>query len=131
MENFEKSSDPSPLNIKEMQEYSRRFIEDRDWTEFHTPKNIAMGISVEAAELLEIFQWLTPEQSFQIKSNSGELQRVSDEVGDILHLLIRLSSLLNIDLKQAFWEKIKKTEKKYPISLSKGKTAKYSRLSHD
>jgi dCTP diphosphatase len=117
-------------SLEAMKEYSRRFVEDREWTNFHTPKNIAIGISVESAELLEIFQWLTESQSFAIKDNLKKIQQVKDELGDIFHLLIRISTLLDIDLVQSFWEKMKKNEEKYPIHLSKGKANKYSELAN-
>lgn len=125
-----KYAEPKPISFEAMKEYSRKFVEDREWTNFHTPKNIAIGISVEAAELLEIFQWLTENQSFAIKNDLRQLQKVKDEIGDILHLLIRISTLLDIDLGQSFLEKMKKNEEKYPIHLSKGKANKYSELAH-
>ena len=111
-----------------MRDRSRKFVEDREWSKFQTPKNIAIGISVESSELLEIFQWLTEDQSFAIKNDPKQLQKVKDEIGDIFHLLIRMSTLLDIDLVQSFWEKMKKSEEKYPINLSKGKADKYSEL---
>ncbi len=118
-------------SITEMKKCSQNFVVKRQWTKYHTPKNIAMGISVEAAELLEIFQWLTEEQSFSIKDDQKKLQRIKDEIGDIFHLLIRISTLLEIDLIQSFWDKMKKNEDKYPINLSKGRADKYTELAHE
>ncbi|WP_420421698.1 nucleotide pyrophosphohydrolase [Simkania sp.] len=114
------------LNIKEMQEYSQRFVEEREWDQYHTPKNIAMGIAIEASELMEIFQWLTENESFEVINDPKKREQISDEIGDVLHYLIRLSTLLDIDLNQAFWNKIKKTEAKYPPKLVKGKNEKYT-----
>jgi len=114
------------LNIKEMQEYSQRFVEERKWDQYHTPKNIVMGISIESAELMEIFQWLTEKESFEIINDPKKRDQVADEIGDIIHYLIRLSTLLGIDLNAAFWDKIKKTEAKYPPTLVKGKSGKYT-----
>lgn len=114
-----------------LKEHSQKFIEDRDWSKFHNPKNIAMGLSIEAGELLEIFQWLTEEQSFAIKSESRNLQKVKDEAADIFHFLIRLSTVLDFDLIEAFWEKMKKNESKYPVQLCKGSAEKYSELCYD
>ncbi len=127
---FMKYEESHLASLEAMKEYSRKFVEGREWTNFHTPKNIAIGISVESAELLEIFQWITEDQSFAIKDDLKQLQKVKDEIGDIFHLLIRISTLLNIDLVQSFWEKMKKNEEKYPIHLSKGKANKYSELAH-
>jgi len=118
----------STSSLEAIKDYSKKFVEKREWTKFHTPKNIAMGISIEASELLEIFQWLTEDQSFAIKNEPKKIQQVKDEVGDIFHLLIRISTLLEFDLIQSFWEKMKKNEEKYPLHLAKGKTKKYTEL---
>ena len=109
-----------------MKDYSKKFVKEREWDQFHTPKNIAMGLSIEASELMEIFLWLTEKQSFEVKENPEKLEKISYEIGDILHYIIRLSTLLEIDLNQAFWSKIKKTEAKYPTALAKGKTEKFT-----
>ncbi|MCB1072903.1 MAG: nucleotide pyrophosphohydrolase [Chlamydiales bacterium] len=120
------ASDPSSLNIKEMQEFSKKFVKERDWEQYQTPKNVAMGVTIEASELMEIFQWLTDQQSYDIKNDPEKKGEIADEIGDILHYLIRLSTLLDIDLKDAFWNKIRKTEAKYPVDLVKGKKEKYT-----
>lgn len=120
------ASNPSSLDIKEMQEFSQKFVKERDWEQYQTPKNVAMGVSIEASELMEIFQWLTDQQSYDIKNDPKKKGEIADEIGDILHYLIRLSSLLDIDLNEAFWNKIKKTEAKYPVDLVKGKKEKYT-----
>ena len=119
---------PKSLDINKIQEYSQKFVEDRDWDQYHTPKNISMGLAIEAAELMEIFQWLTDKQSFDVQSDPEKLEKVSDELADIFHYLVRISTVLKIDLNQAFWNKMKKIEEKYPVALAKGKTEKYSEL---
>ena len=121
-------SKPNSLDINKIQKYSQKFVRARDWDQYHSPKNIAIGLAIEAAELMEIFQWLTDKQSFEIQNNPEKIEQVSDEIGDIFHYLIRISTLLKIDLNQAFWNKMKKTEEKYPVALAKGKTEKYSEL---
>lgn len=120
------TSNPDSLNIKEMQEFSEKFVKERDWEKYQTPKNIAMGITIEASELMEIFQWLTDQQSYDIRNDPKKKGEVADEMGDILHYLIRLSTLLDIDLNEAFWNKIRKTEAKYPVDLVKGRKEKYT-----
>ena len=116
------------LNLKKIYEYQRKFAEDRDWKQFHTPKNLAMALSVEASELLEIFQWLTPEQSQNIKKSDPLMESISDEISDTLYYLLRLTDILDIDLEKSVYEKMKKNEEKYPIEKSKGIAKKYNQL---
>ena len=120
------SEDSNVLDVKEMQDFSQKFVKDRDWDQYQTPKNVAMGVAIEASELMEIFQWLTDQQSYDIKNDPEKKEQIADEMGDILHYIIRLSTLLDIDLKEAFWQKIRKTEAKYPVDLVKGKKEKYT-----
>ena len=102
----------------------RQFAEERNWEQFHTPKNIAMALSVESAELLEIFQWLTPDQS---QSLSGEQhQRVKEEVGDVMNYLVRLCDVLDIDLLDSAWSKLASNREKYPADRVRGSAAKYT-----
>ena len=93
-------SKPNSLDINKIQKYSQKFVRARDWDQYHSPKNIAIGLAIEAAELMEIFQWLTDKQSFEIQNNPEKIEQVSDEIGDIFHYLIRISTLLKIDLNQ-------------------------------
>jgi len=90
----------------------REFVRARDWERFHAPKNLAMALSVEAAELLEQFQWLTPEESDRL----GEAAKgaVADEIADVQIYLIQLSERLGIDLLQSVREKMAKNASKYP-----------------
>ncbi len=119
-------NDSSVMNINEMKAYSKQFVSEREWDKYHTPKNVAMGIAIESAELMEIFQWLDDQQSLDLKNDPTKKEQVADEMGDILHYLVRLATLLDIDLNQSFWNKIKKTEAKYPSALVKGKKDKYT-----
>lgn len=104
----------------------RHFADARDWQQFHTPKNLAMALSVEAAELLECFQWLTPEQSASL--GAGDRRAVEEETADVLLYLLRLTDVLDIDLLQAARRKMKLNARKYPVALSRGSARKYSRL---
>jgi len=101
-----------------------RFAKERDWQQFHTPKNLAMALTAEAGELLEIFQWLTPEQSLAL----GDEKRaeLADELGDILIYLVRLSTVSGIDLMDAARAKLEKNEQKYPASKVTGDPRKYT-----
>lgn len=94
----------------------RQFIKERNWETFHSPKNLAAALSVEASELLEIFMWLSDAQS--LHPNPTRLQNIRDEMGDVLLYLIRLADVLNIDLLEATREKFEKVQQKYPIDKS-------------
>jgi dCTP diphosphatase len=115
------------MNIKKIQKQLADFANERDWDQFHNPKNLAMALSVEASELVEIFQWLTPEQAEAIMSSS-ESEHVKEEMADIMIYLIRIADKLNVDLESAVTDKIVKNGKGYPVSLSKGNTKKNNNL---
>lgn len=102
----------------------RQFAEDRDWDQFHSPKNLSMALIVEAAELVEHFQWLTEEQSKSL--DSKQFARVQEELADIQIYLIRISDKLNIDLLDAVSKKIDANEKKYPSEKVRGSAKKYN-----
>ena len=105
------------MNINKLQDKLSKFASDRDWEQFHTPKNLAMALSVEASELVEIFQWLTPEESNS--PNDKLLSQIESEVADVGIYLLRICSVLDINLSEAIDYKIKLNAKKYPIHLSK------------
>ena len=100
------------------------FAEERDRQQFHTPKNLAMALTAEAGELLEIFQWLTPEQSQSLDQKKRE--ELADELGDILIYLVRLSTVSGIDLIGAARAKLEKNKQKYPAPKVKGDPRKYT-----
>lgn len=104
------------------------FATARDWNGFHTPKNLSMALSVESSELMEIFQWLTEEQSRSIMEDPTNAKNVRDEVADILVYLIRLTDILGIQLEHAVKEKMIDNDAKYPIETSKGLATKYHQL---
>ena len=104
----------------------RRFCTARDWGQFHTPKNLAMALSVEAAELLEHFQWLTPAQSARL--DSRQKRAVEKEIADILLYLIRLADVMNIDPLAAAQRKVRENARKYPVAKARGNARKYSEL---
>jgi len=102
----------------------RRFAADRDWDQFHSPKNLASALSVEAAELLEPFQWLTEEQSRHLTAEQSEAVR--SEMADVLLYLIRLADKLDIDLVAAASDKIVRNAARYPVETARGSSKKYS-----
>jgi NTP pyrophosphatase (non-canonical NTP hydrolase) len=101
-----------------------QFVTERDWAQFHTPKNLAMAMIVEAAELVEHFQWNTPEESLQLTPEKREA--VSHELADTFVYLLRIADVLKIDLIEAANEKIVLNAKKYPVEKSRGSNAKYT-----
>ena len=100
----------------------RKFASDRNWEQFHSPKNLAMALTGEVGELIEHFQWLKEEDSFMPEDKKG----VEEEIADVFLYLLRLSDRLDIDLLKVSEEKIKKNEKKYPVDLVKGSSKKYN-----
>ena len=102
----------------------REFAAERDWDQFHSPKNLAMALIVEAAELVEHFQWLTEEQSQTLPPD--KLAEVEQEVADIQIYLVRLADKLGIDMEQAVNAKIELNEKKFPAEKVRGSALKYS-----
>ncbi|PSU73327.1 nucleotide pyrophosphohydrolase [Photobacterium phosphoreum] len=113
-------------DIKQLQQTLTEFAQQRDWEQFHTPKNLAMALSGEVGELLEIFQWLTPEQSQQLSPEKK--QHASEEIADVMMYLLRLADKCDIDVMQACQEKIQQNAAKYPISKCYGSAKKYNEL---
>lgn len=107
----------------------RAFASERDWDKFHTPKNLAMALSVEASELCEIFQWLTAEQSSAL--DEEQKARVAEEIGDVQIYLTRLADVLGLDPLECGAEKLKANHKKYPADLVRGSAAKYTAYDND
>jgi len=115
------------MNVKNIQKQLARFAEERNWDQFHSPKNLSMALAAEAAELLEIFQWLTDEQSKEIVNNEKEMTMIRQEMADIFIYLARLADKLSVDIEKAVHEKIEMNEQKYPIELSRDNAIKYNR----
>ena len=112
--------------IKNMIEKIKKFRDERDWMQFHDPKNMAVSIMIEAAELLEHFQWKNKDEVQEyIKANKEE---ISDEVADIMAFLIEFCDNSGIDLEKAIENKLQKNAKKYPVNKSKGVATKYTKL---
>jgi len=112
------------MNISEIQNQLKKFAIERDWEQFHTPKNLAMALSVEASELVEIFQWLNVEESNS--PDQRQIKKINNEVADIAMYLLRFCSVLGIDLEKAIESKLERNAEKYPVNLSKGNAQKYN-----
>ena len=104
----------------------RRFNDERDWAQFHSPKNLAMALSVEVAEIAEHFQWLTQDESKNVSPE--KLSEIKDEIGDVMIYLFNLSDKLGIDPIEAAEKKLEANHNKYPAEKSKGSAKKYTEL---
>jgi len=112
--------------LAELRDRQRRFAADRDWQQFHAPKNLAMALSVEAAELLEHFQWLTEDASRRLSEE--DLTKVREELADVLLYLVRLADELGVDLAAAARDKIELNARKYPVDKARGTSRKSTEL---
>ena len=111
-------------SLEETKQRLRDFSAARDWDQFHSPKNLAMALSVETAELVEHFQWLTEKQSAALPA--GKLAAVAQEIADVQIFLIRLADKLDIDLDKAVAAKLAVNEQKYPVEKARGNALKYT-----
>ena len=117
------------MDISAIQEKLSIFSNEREWDQFQSPKNLSMGLVREAAELLELFQWLTEQQSIDIVNSEKQMLLVREEIADVFLFLVRLADKLDVDIEKAALAKIKINAIKYPINLSKGNMEKYNRRS--
>ncbi|WP_237319204.1 nucleotide pyrophosphohydrolase [Streptomyces sp. JJ36] len=101
--------------MEQLQRRLAEFAEARQWGRYHTPKNLAAALSVEAGELVEIFQWLTPEESLRVMTAPDAADRVRDEVADVLAYLLQFCEVLEIDALDALEAKIERNEKRFPV----------------
>jgi NTP pyrophosphatase (non-canonical NTP hydrolase) len=116
----------SPNPLRALRDALRQFAVDRDWDQFHSPKNLAIALSVEAAELLEHFQWASEADSATLAADKRRM--VQEEIADVLLYLVRLADKLDIDLVAAATEKIKLNAAKYPAEKARGSSKKYTEL---
>jgi dCTP diphosphatase len=112
------------MNLDDLRNRLQAFATERDWDQFHSPKNLAMALSVEVAELAEHFQWLTEQQSRSLSSEAK--QRVAEEVADVQIYLVRLADKLGIDIGDAVAAKMEVNRLKYPADKVRGKADKYT-----
>jgi dCTP diphosphatase len=117
---------PDPHGLSQLRDALREFAAERDWDKFHSPKNLAAALSVEAAELLERFQWLTEDESRNLPP--AELAKVREEMADVLNYLVRLADKLDVNLLEAASDKLKLNAQKYPVDKARGHAKKYSEL---
>jgi NTP pyrophosphatase (non-canonical NTP hydrolase) len=111
-------------SIAELTDRVRGFAQDRDWEQFHTPKNLAMALAGEVGELLAELQWLTPEQSAAVMADQELGPRVRAEIGDVMIYLTRLADVLDIDLVEAATEKLTEAGRRYTVEAVRGSARK-------
>jgi dCTP diphosphatase len=112
------------MDIDALQQRLAEFAAERDWEQFHSPKNLAMALAAESGELVEVFQWLTEAESANL--DAAQKQAVAHELADVLIYLVRLADRLDVDLDVAVADKIRINAEKYPVALAKGSAAKSS-----
>jgi len=116
----------STTTINHLKQKLARFVKDRDWEQYHSPKNLSMSIAIEAAELMELFQWSTIEESHALLGDKKKLEDIRDELADIALFVMEFCNMFNIDLSSAVLKKLKKNARKYPAHLVRGKSHKYT-----
>jgi dCTP diphosphatase len=104
------------------------FALEREWDQFHSPKNLVMALSAEVGELTEIFQWLSEEESNNVCNDEKRAEAVRDELADVALYLVRIATVLGVDLNEAVVEKLKKNASKYPVSKARGNHKKYDQF---
>lgn len=107
--------------VAQLRTMVRRFVDDRDWQQFHSPKNLSMALSIEAAELMEHFQWVSIENSRDFRQDDEKLVAVSEELADVVCYALALANELGIDLTEAMQAKMRKNEAKYPVEDYRGR----------
>jgi NTP pyrophosphatase (non-canonical NTP hydrolase) len=111
----------STTTLADLRDLVRHFVEQRDWRQFHSPKNLSMSLAIEAAELMEHFQWIDLPESREIKNQPEKLAEVTEELADVLCYAFALANELEIDISAAVREKMVKNAKKYPADQSRGR----------
>ena len=111
----------SQTTVAELRRLVNEFVDARDWHQFHSPKNLSMSLAIEAAELMEHFQWLSTEDSWQIVEQPEQHSQVADELADVFCYVLAMANELNLDLSQAVRHKMTKNEQKYPTEQFRGR----------
>ena len=112
------------ITIEELKNVVKRFCEDRDWDQFHNPKELAIGIATEAGELLQRFRFKSEEDMTKMMQSSTK-QAIEEELADVLYFVLRFAQMNNIDLSDALVNKVRKNDEKYPVQKAKGCNKKY------
>jgi NTP pyrophosphatase (non-canonical NTP hydrolase) len=117
--------DDSHTTVEELKKVVQAYCEARDWDQFHDAKELAMSITIESAELLELFRFKSPEEMRRMFQTPGTREEICDEVADVMFALLRFAQLYDIDITEEFRRKMKKNERKYPVEKARGSNKKY------
>lgn len=120
-------ADDTTTTIAGLKEQVKRFCEARDWDQYHNAKDLAIGVSTEAGELLDLFRFRSLDEAQAMFRDEGERDDVEDEMSDVLFFLLRMAQMNGIDLSGAFARKMVKNEEKYPVEKARGSNKKYGR----
>ncbi len=112
--------------VEDLKQSMKTFVNERDWGQFHSPKNLAMAMAIEAGELMEHFQWVTTEESFKVLEDKKE--EIENELADVVAYVLSMCNFYDIDLTEAFERKKKHNQEKYPVEKCSGKSTKYTEL---
>ncbi len=112
--------------IQDIKDYVKKYCDDRDWDQFHNPKELAIGIITEAAEVLEHFRFKSEKEMDEFFKDPKKREDIEDEMADVLYFLCRLAQKYDVDLSEAFKRKMAKSEKKYPVEKARGSSKKYN-----
>ena len=115
-------------NIYQLRQLAQDFVDEREWGRYHNPKDLSISIAIEAAELMEHFQWVGQGDVVKIMENAEKFVSVKEELADVMILCLNLANNLDIDISQAIAEKIEKNKAKYPAELVRGNYRKYTEL---
>lgn len=116
------------ITIEDLKKLVIKFRDDRDWKKYHNPKDLAVSMSIEAAELLELFQWKTNEEIKELLKDNEKYQRACEELADVIIYCLDMSETLNADISEIVKKKLEQNEKKYPVEKAKGSAKKYTEL---
>ena len=116
----------SSTTFQQIKNKIKKFVKDRDWEQFHSPKNLSMSLAIEVAELMESFQWLTDKQSQDLKLDKKKKSELEREIADIAIYLLNFCDVMKIDLTKAIDKKLIENSEKYPAKIVKGKAHKYT-----
>ncbi|MCA9196318.1 MAG: nucleotide pyrophosphohydrolase [Planctomycetales bacterium] len=108
-------------SVADLRGVVKQFVDERDWQQFHSPKNLSMSLAIEVAELMEHFQWISGDESRCVTSDPIKLQEVQDELADVASYLLALANALNLDVTSALVAKMEKNAQKYPVDQFKGR----------
>ncbi|MDP3888953.1 MAG: nucleotide pyrophosphohydrolase [bacterium] len=114
------------VTFKEIKDFLQNFVQEREWGQFHTPKNVSMKIAIEAAELMEKFNWIESSASYDEVENNR--QEIEDELADVMIVALMFANVTKIDVSQAIKTKMAQNAQKYPVEKAKGRSTKYTKL---